>query len=332
MEKDLGSWFNHQRTDCQPSSLSLRPPFNIGAQNTFHVNGISSGYAFPNFKPYQPNENLGWFYCVPRFRQGFSPVIDSGLSEKPNTEAPNENPKVDSVSNLGQKRFLIFDQSIDRTTVVFSSDIGGNVQYPPLNMLIQPPSLKDHFESKTGTFHHFVPTAYNQENENDDVRSEMQEDSDEIDALLYSEGDDDDEDYDCDDDDDEVASTGHSPSTMTTHRDKEGSGEESEIAKRRKLSSVGYGVPSLMDTASSVNTRRYLDSAENEESTCANSSDKKRRKMEKIRETLSVFKSIIPGGNDTEKDAIEVIDEAICYLRSLKVKAKELGFDDACYN
>ncbi|KAK0576830.1 hypothetical protein LWI29_023981 [Acer saccharum] len=138
----------------------------------------------------------------------------------------------------------------------------------------------------------------------------MHEDTEELNALLYS---DDDSDYT---DDDEVTSTGHSPSTMTAHE------------------KLDWFEGSTEEVASSAGpTKKRNDDAE---SSCANSqyprcgemgslSGNKRMRNEKIRETVNVLRSIIPGGKG--KDTMVVIDEAIDYLKSLKLKAKAFGLD-----
>ncbi|KAM7516887.1 hypothetical protein LguiA_006470 [Lonicera macranthoides] len=364
MEKDLGSWFYHRRTDWQAPNLNSSAALDLGAQITVPAYAnpcanmfLTNGTPFPHSKPCQPNEPHGWFYCLPRFRQAFSPLPNSVPREKL-PAGIIQNRKGDEVSSLGtgpaQKRFIVFDRSGDRTTFIFSSRIGGPVQYPPLDPLNYPSSnlKKDEPETKGETFCPFGPFLsgeYNQENQKDDVGSEMQEDSEEIDALLYSD-DDFDEDNDYSEDDD-VMSTGHSPSMVTAHGKEEWTEESGEDVgssggptKRQKLSNGGYSVPSFVDTASSVKSGRccfeYVGDAE---SCCGESkaqvwreleslSGKKRSRKAKIQETLSILESIVPGGSDG-KDAIGVIDEAIRYLRSLKVRAKALGFgplsDDA---
>ncbi|XP_048437380.1 transcription factor SAC51-like [Pyrus x bretschneideri] len=162
----------------------------------------------------------------------------------------------------------------------------------------------------------------------------MHEDTEELNALLYSDGD---SDYT---EDDEVTSTGHSPSTMTVH-DKQNWFEEvassDGMNKKRKLFDEVYDhVRSVMDTASSKKHNRPLELEDDAESSCACNrssglrevdsftSNKKMRK-EKIRETINILQNIIPDGKG--KDAMVVLDEAIHYLKSLKLKAKALGLD-----
>ena len=51
--------------------------------------------------------------------------------------------------------------------------------------------------------------------------------------------------------------------------------------------------------------------------------DDQKRRRERIQETVAVLRKIVPGG--IAKDATAVLDEAICYLQYLKLKVKMLG-------
>lgn len=174
-------------------------------------------------------------------------------------------------------------------------------------------------------------------NDESGAESEMHEDTEELNALLYS---DDESDYT---EDDEVTSTGHSPSTMTVHdkqnwfetRDEEVA-SSCGITKKRKLFDGAYDVPSIMDTATSKNPNRSAELEDDAESSCARNrssgsreldslSSNKKMKKDKIRETVSVLQNIIPGVKG--KDEMVVLDEAILYLKSLKVKAKAFGLE-----
>ena len=156
----------------------------------------------------------------------------------------------------------------------------------------------------------------------------MHEDTEELNALLYS----DDDSYYTDD---EVTSAVHSPSRMTACPEQfEGGGTEKVASsigptKKRKLLDDGNDyLPLLTDAASSVNPSRCSEYVDDADSSCANmesSSSNKRLRIEKIHETVSVLRSLIPSGEG--KDAIMVLDEAIDYLKSLKLKAKTLGLN-----
>ncbi|PPS11603.1 hypothetical protein GOBAR_AA09027 [Gossypium barbadense] len=255
-----------------------------------------------------------------------------------------ENLKESGTSKAGtgaaEKRFLVFDQSGDQTTLIFSSAIG-----TPTKCL----SSWGPKSPAAGNFNGDVPMAKATMNlhsgpistdvsyhKGTDVQSEMHEDTEELNALLYS---DDDSEYS---EDEEVTSTGHSPSTMTAQDEQfEGGSEEvdssTRLIKKRKLLDGSYGcLPLLMDTANLGNFNRYSEYEDDADSSCAkgqnpgsgdtdSSSSNKRMRKDKIRESVTVLRSIIPGGEG--KDAVAVLDEAINYLKSLKLKAKTLGLN-----
>ncbi|KAK9269972.1 hypothetical protein L1049_025545 [Liquidambar formosana] len=365
MGEDCGSWLPQQHFDWQSPNLdSLRatqPSLHSGQQDTISAymnpctnmltpNGTLPVCAFPELPQSwaaHTNEPHGWFYCLPRFRQAFAPASNPIFKEKlPASAYENcrDAIKPNAGSTCAQKRFLVFDQSGDQTTLIFSPGIGA-----PVHCLTswgpKPPGAYnlngEDLGTKRNPIHHSGPILTDEFNENHgtDVGSEMHEDTEELNALLYS---DDDSDYT---EDDEVTSTGHSPSTMTAQvkQDWFGGGITEEVAssdgptKRRKLFDGGFHVlPSLMDTASSVKQKRSSEYEDDAESSCGNGknprsgendslSGNKRTRKERIRETVSILQSIIPGGEG--KDAIMVLDEAIHYLKSLKLKAKALGLD-----
>lgn len=270
----------------------------------------------------QADEPHGWFYCLPHHRQAISPGSKSVIKD----EVPSSLNKADT----DQRRFLVFDQSGDQTTFMFSPAIRTSME--GLSSFGPSPYNGHNFSGeRPGTerdsLHNAGPilTDGNEIN-GTDLESEMHEDTEELNALLYS---DDENDYS---EDDEETSTGHSPSTMTSNerlKSFEGSAEEvastAEPSKKRKLS--------LMDTATSRKSIQFLGYEEDDaESSCGNDLSQgnggegsKRLRRERIRATVSILQSIIPNGMG--KDAVAVLDEAINYFRSLKLKAKALGLD-----
>ncbi|KAJ1687227.1 hypothetical protein LUZ63_018617 [Rhynchospora breviuscula] len=185
-----------------------------------------------------------------------------------------------------------------------------------------------------------VPVS-NQTNVNgvvDGTESEMHEDSEEIDALLYSDSDE----YIIE----EEASTGQSPVNYIT-------GEEvASTTMHPKKRRLGMDLDvSLIDTATSA---KYCDYSNNNrlecsdaESSCVGGGEERETlegegdgieneemsersdcidmnlKRKRIQETVGLLRRIIPGGKG--KDAAAILDEAISYLKSLKLKAKSLG-------
>ncbi|KAL3504845.1 hypothetical protein ACH5RR_034686 [Cinchona calisaya] len=356
MEKDLGSWFHPQH-----SCLNyLSAPLDVVRQNSAaymnpYTNGHSVNGTYPSFtisglsqsKGSHPSQPCDWSYFLPRFRQAFVPGMNSlqkeNLPSEP-TEKCGRTGSPNGGTGCTQKKFLVFDQCDGKTTLIYNSGLGAPMQCPtPWNP--KPPApydpVMEDFGNKKDVFPNFAPfTNYglHEETQRDDADSEMHEDTEELNALLYS-----DDENDDDDDDDEVTSTGHSPSTMTEHGIQEWLGERGEEVassdsptKRRKLLSGDYAVPSPVNAPSSEKPYKLSDIEDDAESNCGNFdnqvseesnsiSGNKRSRKEKIRETVSILQSMIPGGRG--KDGMVVIDEAIHYLKSLKDKAKSLGLD-----
>lgn len=189
------------------------------------------------------------------------------------------------------KRLFIFDHSRDKTSLVFSSIAN---PFEGLN-----PPLPASFAHDSN--HHVVE------------EEEMHEDTEEIDALLYS---------DSEYIDDEETSTGHSPCDMAD----EDITSSHFPAKRRRINSTELDA-SLIDTASSAIAplSHYMRQDDDfdprfvpEVRTRSN-----HNKQERIQHAVRVLRRIIPGGKD--KDAATVLDQAIQYLKSLKLRAKSLG-------
>ncbi|OMO50688.1 hypothetical protein CCACVL1_30321 [Corchorus capsularis] len=356
MGEGCGSWFPKQQFDWQsPNFDSLAVPFTLGQQtnnsqfinpgtNMVSTTGTMPVYVnheLPHMRVGQANEPRGWFYCLPRFRQAFVPASNSFLKEQFPAN-PFENQRENKVgSGCAQKRFLVFDQSGDQTTLIFSSAFGTPIKHltswGPKSPGVSNFNGEDAITKANANLHSGPISTDVLDVNGTDVQSEMHEDTEELNALLYS---DDDSDYT---EDEEVTSTGHSPSSMTDHNEQFQGGTE-EVAsstgqtKKRKLLDGGNDyVPLVMDTASSVYPNRSSEYEDDADSSCANgqnlpcsdgidsSSGNKRMRKEKIRETVSVLRSIIPGGEG--KDAIVVLDEAIDYLKSLRLKAKAFGLD-----
>ncbi|XVE55582.1 hypothetical protein DITRI_Ditri03aG0170600 [Diplodiscus trichospermus] len=354
MGEGCGSWLPLQQVDWQSpnlNSLAAQHPLGQQSTNSQFINsgtnmvsttGTLPGYGhpeLPHLRVGQVNEPLGWFYCLPHFQQVFAPPPNSFLKEQllANTyETYSEDFIPKAGSGCSQKRFLVFDQSGDQTTLILSSAIGNPIKCtswgpksPAARNSNEDPLAKVNLNLQSGPISTDVF-----DDSGTDVQSEMHEDTEELNALLYS---DDDSDYT---EDEEVTSTGHSPSTMTAHYEQfEGGAEEvassAGLTKKRKLlDGCKDDVQLLMDNVSLVNPDRCSEYEDDADSSCANgqnlgsggmdsSAGNKRMRKDKIRETVSVLRSIIPGGEG--KDAIVVLDEAIDYLKSLKLKAKPFG-------
>ncbi|KAF8406080.1 hypothetical protein HHK36_008160 [Tetracentron sinense] len=366
MEKDYGSWLHPQQSAWQSPNLnSRRAPVDMGRQDTFPIStnpyscmvsgnetlpmpgfGVSE---LPGLKTGQTNEPHGWFYCLPHYRRALAPAPNSVFKEKKIIPSPygcHGNATPNAVSESVQKRFLVFDQSGNQTNVFYSSVFGTPVQHPtsgtpkPFNIY----SLREQELAVKKNWVYQSRAFPSDENHESGEESEMHEDTEELNALLYS-----DDDYKSGEDDEET-STGHSPNTMAGGyvKRKEVDGSAEEVAsctgptKRRRLLEGEHNTSPLVDTASSVKPNESSEYEDDAESSCAKGSiqgeemssfwGNKQLRKERIHKTVCILRSIIPGGKgkgkgrdkgkDKEKDTMWVLDEAIHYLRSLKLKAK----------
>ncbi|TYI29084.1 hypothetical protein ES332_A05G291300v1 [Gossypium tomentosum] len=352
MGEGRGSWFPLAWQSHNMNLLAAPPPLGQQNANPLFINsgtkmvstrGTLPVYGYhdlPHLRIGQVNEPQGWFHCSPRFQQVFAPSSNTFLKEQLPAN-PYENLTENIVPKAGswcpQKRFLVFDKSGGQTTLIFSSAFGTPIKCSSLGPNL-PFGCNLNKEDPMATVNpnlHPGPISKDVFDDNEtNVQSEMHEDTEELNALLYS---DDDSDYT---EDEEVTSTGHSPSTMTAHCEQfeggaEGVASSSGLTKKRTLldGSNDY-TPLLMDNTSSLNHCRCSEQEDDADSCFANgqnlrsdgmhlSSGNKRMRIDKIRETVSVLQSLIPGV--AGKDAIVVLDEAIDYLKSLKRKAETLG-------
>ncbi|XP_016492748.1 transcription factor bHLH143 [Nicotiana tabacum] len=253
-----------------------------------------------------------------------------------------DSPPTDASAN-SQKRFLICDQSGSQTRFYFS-------QGRPLENEVTTP--KEHayglyYENLTAVVERRSPVKPIIEDKLEESyingeESSMHEDTEEINALLYSsDGTEVDEDDDDCGEDDEVTSTARSPCANNGgcgcgEHDKLPEELTEEVAssdgpcKRQRLPDGGH------KKSSSIESRWANDDDDDiGESRCVKDSLPLREKDEedhdlstrkrkaKIRETLRILESLIPGIKS--KDPLLVIDEAIDYLKSLRGKAKALG-------
>uniref|UniRef100_A0A7C9AQC0 BHLH domain-containing protein n=1 Tax=Opuntia streptacantha TaxID=393608 RepID=A0A7C9AQC0_OPUST len=359
MGKDIEFWLNQQPQHGQCFDAEyLKLPFDFGMQNT------SIPFARPCTDPAPPNCALpalryselpslmsmqrkqphGWFYCLPHLRQGLkhNTALQAKLLHNANCfgKVPNENCEVANTAvpaiRPTPKQFLVFDHTDNKTTMMFSSGVGPQME----GLSSWSPRLAHYWNTHEGELgvgsdrHHNSRPILTDELDDDHVtneESEMYEDSEEIDALLYS---DNEGNYS---DDDEETSTGHSPSLLTAHEKEDWFDDDTdEVAssagppvKRQKLSDSGCEDPCVTDAVISVNPNRSLEYEDGAESGCASRKPVRslpgntRLRDEKLRETVSILQTIIPG--EKGKDAIMVLDEAINYLGTLKSEARTLG-------
>lgn len=181
------------------------------------------------------------------------------------------------------KNFIIFDQTDNRSQIMFNPAISHQINYPGFDIHPMP-----------------IPHSYERNNKNNEElekSSPLMEDSEDIDALLSF----DEEEYDDVDDDGEEVSTAH------TQRN------------------CGATSPDLCSTASSKPRKNrhssYAMISASSEGSC--SSDRTRQKLKKM---VKVLQGIVPGGN--EMNTVTVLDEAVKYLKTLKVEVQNHGMED----
>lgn len=318
MEKDFGSGYDQHLLSSTLNLSGFRFNSNYTEDSTLRNLPSIPHSSFQQPKASEPNRLQNWFYHNHKqhFHHAFAPVPNSATEQK----------LPEGLSGFGQprspqKRFLVFDQSGDKTTLLYTSGVHGPVNFGAR----REPNLPT--PGKVEPKDSYLPSRLSlkeenvEENSRDLTEGEMHENTEELDALLCS-------DYDSDFSEDEETSTGHSPSTMTDNGSPkvEETGEEVDSfclpIKRRKL-----------DSPNSLKILACSELESDAESSCGSRSNQlneelhhcKRSKRDKVAETVRILQSIIPDSNG--KDAIVVIDEAIHYLRSLKAEAKALGLD-----
>uniref|UniRef100_A0A0D9WQH8 BHLH domain-containing protein n=1 Tax=Leersia perrieri TaxID=77586 RepID=A0A0D9WQH8_9ORYZ len=187
-------------------------------------------------------------------------------------------------SDTCPKNYVIFDQTYDRSRVMFH------------------PSLANNFGNSGGgggyDHHHCYgfdqdyaggKSAYYgvEEDDGGGCSIRQKEDTDEIDALMSTED---------GEEEDDVLSTGRTPGCRA------GGSPDSTC-------SSGYGVSTGASRSDCCGGRKVDGGGE--------------RKKERMKKMMRTLKGIIPGGDRMDTPA--VLDEAVRYLKSLKVEVKKLG-------
>ncbi|KAG2703889.1 hypothetical protein I3760_06G158400 [Carya illinoinensis] len=312
-----------RQQECLPACTNLGNRMSPApmAQPNFAVPGI------PDLKTEQTNGAHGSLQCLPLQFQGLLPTPDPYLKTKKSML---------SNSGLSAKRFLIFDQCGNQTRLVCFPSPNPNTAAKPICCY--------YGEEQAARVSQIDPSKYIlHEASGDNIttfeESEMHEDTEEINALLYSDNDE----Y-GDGDDDETASTGHSPVVINGRYEKHDHVDylTDEVAgpdgpnKRQKFLDGGYKRLSPMDTTSSIKLDRSVEYGSDAESGYAFGQNQGEKagsilgkmcfRRDKICETLRILEHIIPGAEG--KDPLFVIDEAIDYLKILKLNAKSLGVNN----
>ncbi|KAL4279319.1 hypothetical protein GQ457_03G004390 [Hibiscus cannabinus] len=234
------------------------------------------------------------------------------------------------VPGSSQKGLVIFDQSGSQTRLI-CGPFQSPYQYATTATTELASSLDFH-EGQGVKTDSLVPTPPALQEEYDEnhlaaEESEMHEDTEELNALLYS-----DDDYadDDGDDDDEVTSTAHSPiGVKRNHEDQDHVYDVTEQvassngpSKRQKLLNDGNKQPIMADQGS----HEYDSDADSSYAIGQNHGEEtlhdEQSIKDKIRTTLKILESMIPGAKG--KNPLLVLDESIDYLKSLKLEAETL--------
>ncbi|GMH03029.1 hypothetical protein Nepgr_004868 [Nepenthes gracilis] len=234
-----------------------------------------------------------------------------------------------------RKGYLIFDQSGNETRLILNS-LCSPVQNSIAAIQKSFCGYECHVEGHVVNVEKAcfeMPILGEELHENHEVAegSDSHEDTEEINALLYSS----DEDNDGGDDsyngeEDDELSTGHSPERLEDDTEEVASSDGS--SKRFKTLNDGYCQSPLKDTARVVRPHGLYEDEYGVGFSCSPAVGMgpvvggKRSRKDKIVATLRILQSIIPGVKG--KDPFRVLDEAIDYLKCLKHEAKALSLED----
>ncbi|XP_052182987.1 transcription factor bHLH144 [Diospyros lotus] len=178
-------------------------------------------------------------------------------------------------SEVCPKNFIIFNQTENRSQIMFHPAVAPRLCYPGINMC-------------SSYFNDNVEKDKNIE----ELPSSLEEDSDDIDALLSLE----EEEYD-----EEEVSTAHTLGNYESDSSDSCSNYGSKPRKSRRPPHL----QNLSGSGSSCNSER---------------------KRKKMREMVKALRGIVPGGN--KMSTVAVLDEAVKYLKSLNVEVQKVGVDN----
>ncbi|XP_021294939.1 transcription factor bHLH144 [Herrania umbratica] len=181
-------------------------------------------------------------------------------------------------SEVCPKNFIIFDQSDHRNQIMFNPGIAHKLNGHGLNI-----------------FATYIDGKYERKDVNDvekETSSSLKEDSDDIDALLSSEGEEQ-EDYD-----------------------------EEEMSTARTFGNYESDSADSCSAYCSKPRKNRLCSSTLKSSGSGGSCDPEIKRL-KMKKTVKVLRGIVPGAD--QMGTVAVLDEAVRYLKSLKVEVQKLG-------
>lgn len=286
-------------------ALPGQPNSHLLGFNTGQPNAVAGNISYPSGNP-----------CLKNFQHGF------GVLDKP----------IDASSAHG-KRFLIFDRSANHTRLFVSPSFSLQNNIIPSKVPATASGLCEKVASGVDQQFLVGPVVEEKWDENslNDGEGEMVEDTEDINALLYSDSDDE---YDDDANDGKNYEVTSTRDTLFSIEDCGNKGKLLEQAmeevassdgspKRRKLLDGSYKKSSLVSVERPVKRAppcNHKDDVESRDIDLSKNDDNK----VKIHEAVKILGSIIPGLNS--KDPLSIIEKAIDYLETMKMEAKALGY------
>ncbi|KAK4803946.1 hypothetical protein SAY86_003763 [Trapa natans] len=259
----------------------------------------------------------------------------------PSHESCQENP---TLGSLGQ-RFFVFDQSEKGTRLIYgsSSHLFQESEILRMKTCDDFPVFKGKYPSNSVQFglYNSIFREESGENDIDGEENDIHENSEEINALLYSEDDVDDHE-EGEYEEDEVTSTGHSSSVLVQccgrHNKVENTLEVisnfSHLNKRQKLITSRYNCSNSLHMdmpltkldgscrpGSDADLSFMKSQAREEDKFPLFDGDLCRKDM--IRDKMKILEGIVPGAEGM--DPVVILEKAIEYLKTLKLKAEVLG-------
>ncbi|KAF9663387.1 hypothetical protein SADUNF_Sadunf17G0044600 [Salix dunnii] len=277
---------DHAQLQCSPECMN---PGTCMTSANMTMPGLAVS-SIPNLKTQQGNEAYGLPRCLPSNFQNF--LLATNPYDRENLSVFSYGYGREGVQNPipgCQRRFLVFDQSGNEQRLIYSS-FGPPVSKPTAADAKPIPGYYDHNEyaAKMDQTKLKLPEVSDENH----FHSEEKQAEKIIEEVTSSDG----------------------PN------------------KRQKLIDGEYKKSCLVDTASSVKVERFHGNDHDMEPNYAKRQSQegemisilssKQFRKDKIRATLKILESIIPGAKD--KEPLLVLDEAIDYLKSLKHKAKAL--------
>ncbi|KAL2473742.1 transcription factor bHLH [Forsythia ovata] len=169
------------------------------------------------------------------------------------------------------RNFVIFDQTNNRSQIMFHPEVGSKFPYPDFGV-----GVSNCLEN------------IGRKDKDDREITSFKEDSADIDALL------------------------------STEYEENGEYDEDEVSTARMDANYGS------DSSDSCSNYESLSRKRRSPHFKKSSNDKKRQKMRKM---VKALRGIVPGAN--RMSTVAVLDEAVRYLKSLRVEVQEMGVDNS---